>query len=322
MTFTTTAFDCSSSWLFGAFSCKTTPKDLPSSSAQHALPALLDTSRPVHLWGSPLDYGPVLLLMPFRFHLTVDTLPSEVPQMVASGPPWSVSGFRLRARLGLAIPATFSGQRRIIAAFGYSAPHPSARGTSTLPNNALLSAKYAHTDIYSMYIRDRWQVSPRLTASFGVRWEYFPFPRRAERGLERYDFNTNEVLVCGFGSIPTNCGNNQSKTRFLPRAGLAFRASENFVIRAGYGITIDPYPIALTLRGNYPTQVAIDLPFDDSRGWSTTLDRGLPYPLRLHWLSASHCRPLSVSPTSTTTIIVATFNRGISHWSVNSWAGS
>jgi hypothetical protein len=32
--------------------------------------------RPVHQWGSPLDYGPVLLLMPFGFHLTVDTLPS------------------------------------------------------------------------------------------------------------------------------------------------------------------------------------------------------------------------------------------------------
>src|SRR4051812_26140863 len=97
--------------------------------------------RPVHLWGSPLDYGPVLLLMPFRFHLTVDTLPSGVLQMMASGPPWPVSGFRLRARLGFSIPSTFSGQRRIIAAFGYSAPHLSARGTSTLPNNALLSAK-------------------------------------------------------------------------------------------------------------------------------------------------------------------------------------
>src|SRR4030095_14924052 len=53
--------------------------------------------RPVHLWGSPLDYGPVLLLMPFRFHLTVDNLPSEVLQLLAAGPPWSVSGFRLRA---------------------------------------------------------------------------------------------------------------------------------------------------------------------------------------------------------------------------------
>src|ERR1022692_2006799 len=41
----------------------------------------------------------------------------------------AVSGFRFRARLGLSIPSTFSGQRRIIAAFGYSAPHLSAGGT-------------------------------------------------------------------------------------------------------------------------------------------------------------------------------------------------
>ena len=98
--------------------------------------------RPVHLWGSPLDYGPVLLLMPFRFHLTVDTLPSEVPQLVASGPPWSVSGFRLRARLGFSIPSSHFGQRGITPAFGYGAPHLSAGGTSTLPIWALPSAHY------------------------------------------------------------------------------------------------------------------------------------------------------------------------------------
>src|SRR5713101_4308573 len=34
--------------------------------------------RPVHLRSRPLDYGPVLLLMPFRFHLAMDTLPSGV----------------------------------------------------------------------------------------------------------------------------------------------------------------------------------------------------------------------------------------------------
>jgi hypothetical protein len=44
--------------------------------------------RPVHLWSSPLDYGPVLLLMPFGFHLTVDTLPSGELQSMALGPPW------------------------------------------------------------------------------------------------------------------------------------------------------------------------------------------------------------------------------------------
>jgi hypothetical protein len=35
------------------------------------------------------------------------------------------------------------GPRGITPAFGYGAPHPSARGTSTLLNNALLSAQYA-----------------------------------------------------------------------------------------------------------------------------------------------------------------------------------
>jgi hypothetical protein len=33
----------------------------------------------------PIDYGPVLLLMPFGFHLTVDTLPSGVQQAAALG---------------------------------------------------------------------------------------------------------------------------------------------------------------------------------------------------------------------------------------------
>src|ERR1700756_4995125 len=41
----------------------------------------LDLAPPLadrFILGFPIDYGPVLLLMPFGFHLTVDTLPSEV----------------------------------------------------------------------------------------------------------------------------------------------------------------------------------------------------------------------------------------------------
>jgi hypothetical protein len=80
--------------------------------------------------------------MPFGFHLAMDTLPSRNCGAAAPGPPWSVSGFRLRARLGLSIPSTLPGPRGITPAFGYSAPHSSAGGTSTLPINALLSAHY------------------------------------------------------------------------------------------------------------------------------------------------------------------------------------
>ena len=42
---------------------------------------------------SPLDYGPVLLLMPFGFHLAMDTLPSEVQQAVALGRSWVYPAF-------------------------------------------------------------------------------------------------------------------------------------------------------------------------------------------------------------------------------------
>ena len=48
----------------------------PSSSKRR-----LDLAPPLadrFILGFPIDYGPVLLLMPFGFHLTVDTLPSEV----------------------------------------------------------------------------------------------------------------------------------------------------------------------------------------------------------------------------------------------------
>ena len=42
---------------------------------------------------APIDYGPVLLLMPFGFHLAVDTLPSGVSGEVASGLPWLYPAF-------------------------------------------------------------------------------------------------------------------------------------------------------------------------------------------------------------------------------------
>ena len=42
---------------------------------------------------APIDYGPVVLRMPFGFHLSVDTLPSEVLQAVASASPWLYPAF-------------------------------------------------------------------------------------------------------------------------------------------------------------------------------------------------------------------------------------
>jgi hypothetical protein len=48
--------------------------------------------RPVRHGVAPIDYGPVLLLMPFGFRLTADTLPSGLRE-VAPGSPWLYPAF-------------------------------------------------------------------------------------------------------------------------------------------------------------------------------------------------------------------------------------
>jgi len=111
--------------------------------------------------------------------------------------------------------------------------------------------------LMSAYVRDRWSITPKLTLDYGVRWEYIPVPTRADRGIERYDPLTNNELVCGVGSVPKDCGTTVSKKMFAPRVGLAYRASETFVVRAGFGLTYDPYMGLEPLRGNYPTMVAL-----------------------------------------------------------------
>jgi hypothetical protein len=105
----------------------------------------------------------------------------------------------------------------------------------------------------ALYIRDQWQATRKLTINYGVRWEYYPFGTRDHRGLERYDPATNRVLVGGIGQVPTDTGVQVSKRQFGPRLGLAYRLGQKWVARAGFGISIDPYPFARPLRDNYPT---------------------------------------------------------------------
>jgi Carboxypeptidase regulatory-like domain/TonB dependent receptor len=110
---------------------------------------------------------------------------------------------------------------------------------------------------YSLYVRDRWQVSPKLSLSYGTRWEYFPIPTRADRGLERYDPVINKMLIGGIVQVPKNLGVEISKTQFAPRVGLAYRLTEDFVMRAGYGITNDPYPLSRPMRTNHPILIEL-----------------------------------------------------------------
>jgi hypothetical protein len=132
-------------------------------------------------------------------------------------------------------------------------------GLDTNYGKNILVPDYFHTKTHqdSLYAGDQWQVTPKLTLTLGVRWEYYPMPTREDRGLERYDFANNTMMLCGLGKVPTDCGVSVSKAMFVPRVGFAYRATPTFVIRAGYGITNEPYNLADDLRTNYPVLIPL-----------------------------------------------------------------
>ncbi len=127
-----------------------------------------------------------------------------------------------------------------------------------------------------LYAQDQWQLSHRLTLTYGIRWEYYPMPTRGSRGLERYDLATNKMDVCGVGVVPLDCGVENSKRLFAPRVGVAYRLTDSFVIRTGYGITYDPYSLARPLRANYPIMQALSIAGPNSFTPAGSLATGIP----------------------------------------------
>lgn len=130
--------------------------------------------------------------------------------------------------------------------------------------------------VMAFYARDQWQVNRRLTLSYGLRWEYFPVPTRKDRGLENYNPLTNQMMICGVGNQPMDCGVKVSKGNFAPRLGIAYRPAKGLVIRAGYGITNDPYVLSRPMVTNYPALVALRMEGPNAHTSSGPIEQGIP----------------------------------------------
>jgi hypothetical protein len=153
---------------------------------------------------------------------------------------------------------------------------PTSTSKSLLPfeNNRAKTRNWQ----YSFFVKDQWQASRKLTVSIGTRWDRFPMGTRATTGMERYNFETNQMLLCGRGNVPLDCGYDIGWKAFSPRVGLAWRATDTWVFRAGYGINYDPYPLAFVrdLIGNYPSGLNLSVSAPNSLQFASRLRDGIP----------------------------------------------
>ena len=130
--------------------------------------------------------------------------------------------------LGMPSQRTSQVMTPLIGGDASGARHPSSGSPNEYRPNTL------RNNNVGTYIRDQWNLTPKITASVGLRWEYYSLPRRADHGIEVYDFDANRLLICGVGPNDANCGIEVEKNLFTPRLGIAYRPMEDFVIRAGY----------------------------------------------------------------------------------------
>lgn len=178
------------------------------------------------------------------------------------------------------IPGATTNVANNVASFLLDVPSVAGRDLGTF------FPAYRQTWLFA-FLADKWQVNPRLTLDLGVRWEFYPpaTPQRAG-GFSNYDPNTNQLVIAGVGGNPSNLGLKTRYGYFAPRTGLSFRATDQTVVRAGFGMSYLPYPDN-TYAYNYPVRANNSYQPANSTGGAAlltdgsvaTFQRGFPAPV-------------------------------------------
>ena len=91
------------------------------------------------------------------------------------------------------------------------------------------------------YVQDDWKVTPRLTLNLGLRYELtYPFSDQRDRMgvLDVSDPSGPKLVLAGMEGRSSFDRSMLAldKNNFMPRFGLAYKLTDNLVVRAGYGI--------------------------------------------------------------------------------------
>ena len=179
----------------------------------------------------------------------------------------------------------------VLGATGLASPGTVLSGIAQVAVAAAQDSNTAFFTNFSAYGQDTWKVTPRLTLTYGLRWDVNP-PPHAEKPLITATGLDNPATFAlapvGTPLYETKYGN------FAPRVGLAYQLSRNpgweTIVRGGFGVF---YDFGTGHIGNALNS------FPYSRSKTTTLT---PYPLSA---TVATPPPFSLDQTFTNRIFVA-----------------
>lgn len=86
------------------------------------------------------------------------------------------------------------------------------------------------------FVQDKWRITPKLTLTYGLRWDtWFPdYSLHSGQG-GRYEVTNNTVYIPGVGGVSQSGNAKTQWHNFSPRLAVAYALSDKTVIRTGYG---------------------------------------------------------------------------------------
>jgi hypothetical protein len=137
----------------------------------------------------------------------------------------------------------------------------------------------------SIYAQDTWKIGPRLTLTYGLRWEFDPAPSpRGKTTLAAWE-NVNDpskIALAPSGSAVWH----STYGNFAPRVGIAWTPTDkrDLVFRAGGGVFYDlGVGAAANLSSSFPNNVqnvlfGTPLPIGDTTPYLPVISEQPPYP--------------------------------------------
>jgi hypothetical protein len=202
-------------------------------------------------------------------------------------------------------------------------PNGNGTGIAVAKETQLTNPNSLRWTEIALYAQDQWKATPKLTVTYGLRYEFYPPPYRDHTGVYRLDPTlpqTANVIVGGVGSAPHNAGYDMSWGTIFPRLGIAYRLNDRWVVRTGAGITSDPDSLRF-LRDAFPEDLAPTysgtatgtVAIDPTTGTPLTLANGIPPPVFPDYSTGYASLPVSGS----TNTAPANYHRGyIESWNL------
>jgi hypothetical protein len=102
----------------------------------------------------------------------------------------------------------------------------------------------------SFYAQDYWKITPKLTITYGARYDVFTPFTEAHNHIANFDFNSalaatpstigSSLQVASVNGVSSTAGIKTDYSNFAPRLGFAATVGQGLVVRGGFGLSFFP----------------------------------------------------------------------------------